>query len=91
MIDDPKSYPETAIYKNTTNDCSEYKDSGKKDDFNKKCGIKLEQYLWHDPLHPTTAVHDAIAAQIAQMLEAGLHIGADKDKERRTDRKSQSI
>ena len=81
VMDDPKSYPETAIYKNTTDNCGAYKDLSKKDDFNKKCGIKLEKYLWHDPLHPTTAVHDAMAAQIAQMLEAGLHVGADKGKE----------
>lgn len=91
VMDDPKSYPETALYKNTTNDCGEYKNLGKKDDFNEKCGIRLEKYLWHDPLHPTTAVHDAIAVQIAQMLEAGSHIRADEGQGRSTDRKSQSI
>ena len=38
--------------------------------------MKLEQYLWHDALHPTTAVHDAMAAQIAKMLKVGSHVGA---------------
>lgn len=72
VIDDPKSYPETSLYKNTTDNCEEYKSAGEKNDFDDVCGIQLERYLWHDALHPTTAVHEAMAAQIAQMLEAGL-------------------
>ena len=41
------------------------------------CEIQLEKYLWHDALHPTTAVHDAMAAQIAQML-VGVRTGRDE-------------
>ena len=85
VMDDPKSYPQTTVYRNTTNNCGEYKDLTKKDDFRKKCNIKLEEYLWKDALHPTTAVHDAIAGQIAQMLEIGLHVGADKGKKESLD------
>ena len=77
-MDNPKSYPQTRVYEDTTDSCGEYKESSKKDDFNKKCGIRLEQYLWHDALHPTTAVHDAMAAVIAGMLQLGLHVGVDK-------------
>ncbi|KAL9133146.1 MAG: hypothetical protein Q9175_005679 [Cornicularia normoerica] len=76
VIDDPKSYPQTTIYRNTREPCEEYHAASKKDDFNQTCGMTLEKYLWHDALHPTTAVHEAIAAQIAQMLEWG-HVGTD--------------
>ncbi len=79
VIDDPTSYPQTAGYSNTRDNCEEYKTAEKKDDFKAKCGMKLEKYLWHDALHPTPAVHDAMAAQIAQMLEAGSHVGAEQD------------
>lgn len=80
VIDDPKSYPQTRIYDNTKDDCEEYGNSNRKDEFNERCGVKLEKYLWHDPLHPTTAVHDAMAEQIAQMLGAGFHIGFGKSQ-----------
>ena len=77
VIDDPKSYPQTAGYKNTVDNCEEYKTASKKNDFKEVCGIRLERYLWHDPLHPTSAVHEAVAAQIAQMLE-DVHVGRDE-------------
>ncbi|CAD6575220.1 MAG: hypothetical protein ASARMPREDX12_007151 [Alectoria sarmentosa] len=76
VIDDPKSYQQTAIYKNTADNCEEYKAASKKNDFDEVCGMELENYLWHDALHPTTAVHEAMAAQVAQMLE-GVHGGED--------------
>ena len=80
-MDDPKSYPQTTVYTETMDNCEEYKLSSKKDEFKEKCSIKLEEYLWHDALHPTTAVHDAMAVQIAQMLGAGLHVGIDQSQE----------
>ncbi|CAF9910001.1 MAG: hypothetical protein ALECFALPRED_006129 [Alectoria fallacina] len=81
VIDDPKSYPQTAIYKNTTDNCEEYKAASKKKDFDEVCGMELENYLWHDALHPTTAVHEAMAAQVAQMLE-GVHGGKGSNKKK---------
>ena len=36
-----------------------------KNAFDKECVVKLEEYLWHDALHPTPAVHDAMAEKIA--------------------------
>ena len=76
VIDDPNAYPQTQVYKHTADNCEEYHSASQKDDWNEICGIELERYLWHDALHPTTAVHDAMAAQVAQMLDAGLHVGA---------------
>ena len=81
VIEDPKSYPQTAIYKNTADNCEEYKAASKKNDFDEVCGMELEKYLWHDALHPTTAVHEAMAAQVAQMLE-GVHGGEDSGKKK---------
>ena len=71
VIDDPKSYPQTEVYRNTTDECQKYIHESKKNEYQEVCGVKLEEYLWHDALHPTTAVHDAMAAQIAHMLEMG--------------------
>lgn len=79
VIDDPKSYPQTSIYGETRDDCEEYETAGHKGDFDGHCDMELEKYLWRDALHPTTAVHEAMAAQIALMLE-GWSVGADDGK-----------
>lgn len=81
VIDDPGSYPETSIYEDTTDNCEEYRTASNKNDFDAVCEMPLEKYLWHDALHPTTAVHEAMAAQIALMLE-GVSVGADHRKKR---------
>lgn len=77
VIDDPTSHPQTRLYRNTTGNCEQYKDASEKDAFEEVCEIQLEKYLWHDALHPTAAVHDAMAAQIAQML-VGARTGRDE-------------
>lgn len=76
VMDDPKSYNQTKVYQRTKDNCEEYHESNKKADLIEVCEIPLEKYLWRDALHPTTAVHDALAAQIAQMLE-GVRKGND--------------
>lgn len=38
--------------------------------------MRLEEYLWHDALHPTAGVHEAMGAEIARMLEGGEDVGA---------------
>ena len=69
VMDDPTSFPETAIYKNLTDECSDYtRDDIQFDWFSEECGVRRNQYLWRDALHPTSPVHEAMASQIAELL-----------------------
>ncbi|KAM0797630.1 hypothetical protein BDR22DRAFT_810135 [Usnea florida] len=69
VIADPTSYPPTALYVNTTNNCEVYRDAREKGVFKEECGVAVERYLWRDALHPTTGVQEAMAGGIARMLE----------------------
>ena len=31
-----------------------------------KCGVPVSKYLWHDFIHPTYPLHDAIAAKMVE-------------------------
>lgn len=50
-----------------------YASSGtpEKDTFLEECGVPVNQYFWLNNIHPTYPVHEAVAAQIAQLLGAG--------------------
>jgi len=69
VLDDPRSFPQTAHYRNTTNNCNEYGWAMRADSFQPSCGVPLKEYLWLNELHPTYPVHEAMAAQIAKALE----------------------
>lgn len=44
------------------------------DTFIEGCGIPVDQYFWLNALHPTGPIHEVVADQIAQLLEAGPNI-----------------
>lgn len=75
VMDDPTAYPQTERYLRTADNCEEYHESSDKDDWKEVCGVSVERYLWRDALHPTTGVHEAMAAQIAGMLEGDVEKG----------------
>ncbi|KAL8755067.1 MAG: hypothetical protein Q9184_004911, partial [Pyrenodesmia sp. 2 TL-2023] len=69
-INHPSTYPQTAIYKNTTGSCKAY-ESGEvpsMDYFDKTCQYPVNEYFWLNGLHPTYPVHEALAAQLAIAL-----------------------
>jgi len=68
VIDDPKSFKQTAGYKDTADRCQEYYKVKEAKAFDKKCGISYKEYLWHDALHPTFPIQEAIAAQVVSFL-----------------------
>ncbi|MCJ1254070.1 hypothetical protein MMC24_001884 [Lignoscripta atroalba] len=71
VLDNPASYPQTALYKNTTAYCDGYANGTPTQDyFNATCGIPVNQYFWLNSLHPTYPMHDAVAAQVAMLLES---------------------
>lgn len=40
-----------------------------KDTFYDVCGVPVNEYFWLNALHPTYPIHEAVAAQIAKLLE----------------------
>ncbi|KAK2787341.1 hypothetical protein FQN52_007245 [Onygenales sp. PD_12] len=73
VLDDPSSYEETAVYKNTTAYCAEYENGTPEwTTFNETCGIPVNEYFWLNSLHPTYPVHNATASGIAALLRAQL-------------------
>jgi phospholipase/lecithinase/hemolysin len=71
VLDDPQRFPETALYKNTTNYCVGYENGTPTEDyFNATCGIPVNEYFWLNSLHPTYPMMDRLANNISQELEA---------------------
>ncbi|KAL8718509.1 MAG: hypothetical protein Q9225_004358 [Loekoesia sp. 1 TL-2023] len=70
VIDNPSVFPQTAIYKDTTDSCKAYEQGEvpHMDYFDSTCQYPVNQYLWLNGLHPTYPVHEAIAAQLAIAL-----------------------
>ncbi|MCJ1307704.1 hypothetical protein MMC25_001352 [Agyrium rufum] len=71
VLDEPSSYPETALYKNTTAYCVAYENGTPAEDtFNATCGIPVNQYFWLNTLHPTYPMQQVIAKEVAAELTA---------------------
>lgn len=64
----PASIPQTAVYQNTTEHCWGYTRETN-DTLKPECGVRHGEYLWHDPLHLTWPLQDALASQVALLLE----------------------
>ncbi|PMD22850.1 carbohydrate esterase family 16 protein [Hyaloscypha hepaticicola] len=75
VLNKPSSYPQTALYKNTTAYCVAYENGTPTTDyFNSTCGIPVNQYFWLNSLHPTYPMHDVLAQQVSLQLEAGPNV-----------------
>lgn len=73
VISDPTRVSHTSGYKNTTGYCDEYEkfqnEAVPTTEQIKKCsGLKPDEYLWLNEFHVTEPIHEAIAAEIAEML-----------------------
>ena len=80
VIDDPSVFPATTHYKETTKPCSKYMgDYSSLDLFDEECGFALDEYLWHDNLHPTMPFHKALASQLAEFLRNQAPVKVPKD------------
>jgi len=66
----PASYPQTALYLNTTTYCVAYENgTPAENSFNASCGIPVNEYFWLNTLHPTYPMQDVIAQQVSLLLE----------------------
>lgn len=68
ILANPASNSLTAGIRNTQNYCQFYETSTSPDAFNLLCIYPVSGYFWHDLLHPTWPVHQAMAASIAALL-----------------------
>ncbi|CAO2655906.1 Nn.00g047090.m01.CDS01 [Neocucurbitaria sp. VM-36] len=70
VIEDPKTFEQTAGLKNVTGYCKAYANGTPtwytKDD---TCDYPVNEYLWLNELHPTFPIHNATAASIAKLLQ----------------------
>ncbi|KAL1895873.1 hypothetical protein Sste5346_004970 [Sporothrix stenoceras] len=72
VMDDPAAFPETAVYRNTTDFCAAYAGGTEKPDVcYPDCPLAANQYMWLNDLHPTYPVHRLWARLIAEHLRAG--------------------
>ena len=72
VLQNPASYPQTSIYKNTTGYCVDYENGTPAENtFDADCGIPVNEYFWLNTLHPTYPMHDVLGQKITEQLEAG--------------------
>ncbi|KAI1345836.1 hypothetical protein F5Y01DRAFT_322708 [Xylaria sp. FL0043] len=75
VIDDPTSHAETAGLKNTTDYCAAYQNgTPAQDTYDASCGVPVNEYFWLNNLHPTSAIHQVVAKEVADLLTAGPNI-----------------
>ncbi|KAH8666516.1 hypothetical protein BX600DRAFT_539643 [Xylariales sp. PMI_506] len=75
VLDHPASYPQTALYKNTTDYCVDYENgTADEDTFVAECGIPVNEYFWLNSLHPTYPMHDVVAQTIVDELAKGPNV-----------------
>ncbi|KAL3427750.1 Thermolabile hemolysin 2 [Phlyctema vagabunda] len=75
VLDNPASFPQTALYKNTTAYCAAYQNgTPTPDTLDPSCSIPVNEYLWLNSLHPTYPIHDALAEVVASQLTAGPNV-----------------
>ncbi|KAG4424869.1 hypothetical protein IFR04_002029 [Cadophora malorum] len=75
VLDKPKKYKQTALYKNTTAYCADYQNgTPATDTFIASCGVPVNQYFWLNSLHPTYPMHDVLAEQVALQLKDGPNV-----------------
>ncbi|KAL0933878.1 fungal cellulose binding domain-containing protein [Colletotrichum truncatum] len=69
VLDQPTKFESTAGLKNTTAYCKEYENgTNNQDTLIASCGVKPSEYFWLNTLHPTSAIHDAVAETVASAL-----------------------
>jgi len=75
VLDNPKSFPQTSIYKNTTDFCLAYENGTAADNsFDPSCGVPVNEYFWLNSLHPTYPMQNVLAQEVSLTLEKGPNV-----------------
>ncbi|RDW66417.1 hypothetical protein BP6252_10052 [Coleophoma cylindrospora] len=75
VLNNPASFPQTAVYHNTTAYCDAYQNGTPTPDyFDLSCGIPVNEYFWLNSLHPTYPMHNVLAEEVASQLKAGPNV-----------------
>ncbi|KAF1992590.1 carbohydrate esterase family 16 protein [Aulographum hederae CBS 113979] len=84
-LKDPKTFEQTKGLKNTTTFCAEYEGGVTPSSTVKpSCGVAADEYFWLNQLHPTSPIHNAIAANLAEFLAKGKQAAKRTSPVRRT-------
>ncbi|KAI9663438.1 MAG: hypothetical protein M1829_006076 [Trizodia sp. TS-e1964] len=68
VLEHPSEHPETQGLKDVTTFCPNYALVYTPDTKDPACAYALKDYMWHDQLHPTSAIHSLWAGKIADLL-----------------------
>lgn len=72
IVDDPCTFEESCGFKVTQDSCLGYAWGAPTPDyFDPQCAYSVDKYLWINPLHPSTRMHNAIAKAVVDALKAG--------------------
>jgi len=75
VLNNPASFPQTSIYKNTTNFCVAYENGTPANNtLIASCGIPVNEYFWLNSLHPTYPMQQVLAQQVSLALAKGPNI-----------------
>jgi len=75
VLDNPASFPQTSIYKNTTTFCVAYENGTPAENtFDASCGVPVNEYFWLNSLHPTYPMHNVLAQEVSLLLESGPNV-----------------
>lgn len=81
VMDNPGQFEATSGYRNTTHYCEAYAmgtENGAPAD--PACGgLRAEEYLWLNSLHPTSPWHELLAQEVAALLEKGPNVKCADD------------
>ena len=72
VVADPRSTLQTSRLSYTKGPCPLYdlgigfEGTPDLDRYDPKCGVPVSRYLWHDSIHPTYPMHEAIAAKVVE-------------------------
>ncbi|KAL4875426.1 GDSL lipase/esterase [Aspergillus karnatakaensis] len=69
VIDGPGAYEQTEVYKDTLGLCGAYgSGTAEQDTKYDECEYAANEYLWLNRLHPTSSMHELVAAKAAEVL-----------------------
>ena len=70
VLNNPATFPQTAIYTNTTGSCEAYANNLTitENSFEPSCGVPVKDYFWLKTVHPTYPIHDVLAEQVVKLL-----------------------
>lgn len=72
VMEDPCSFEATCEFKDVTTACVWYAwGTDEWNSWNENCTYRIDEYLWMNPIHPTTRMHNLTSLLMAEALMEG--------------------